>query len=502
MTPWPTRGVGLLVLTLLAAAGACGLMTDRAAARSGQAAAPANASELNLTKTICGAAGPLSNVGGIGCGGLAGGGALIEGGKQLITGNVGGAASTAVGAGAGTLASAGATIGLAAIGASVVGAAADVLHQTAAALGSTTAPQLQSTWFSATYWRMAAIATMLTLPFLFAATVQAALRSDVALLTRAALGYLPLAMLSIAIAAPLTTLLLAASDELSGLISAAAANESTHVLAYAGVLLGGLTALDQSPFLALLLGMFAIIAAFALWIELLLREAAVYVVVLMLPLAFAALAWPARRIWAVRGVEILVALILSKFAIVAVLSLGGAAIAASVGHQDVSGLMAGIVLIMLAALSPWALLRFVPLAEVAAGAAGALRGEVRSHAASADRAISRATGGDDWVPRTIAWMTGQARHREPDAGGPSQPLDPSAPGAPPSGGPDAPPSGPADAPPSAAADTPPSGAPTPPTSPPPEPPAAAVNPPWKEHPALELGPNFRDSRVWPHPDAE
>ena len=63
-----------------------------------------------------------------------------------------------------------------------------------------------------------------------------------------------------------------------------------------------------------------------LWIELLIREAAVYVIVLMLPLFFAAMVWPARRVWAVRAVEMLVALILSKFAIVAVLSLGGAAL--------------------------------------------------------------------------------------------------------------------------------------------------------------------------------
>ena len=59
------------------------------------------------------------------------------------------------------------------------------------------------------------------------------------------------------------------------------------------------------------------------------REAAVYVIVLMLPLAFAAMVWPARRIWAIRAIELLVALILSKFAIVAVLSLGGAALFAA-----------------------------------------------------------------------------------------------------------------------------------------------------------------------------
>ena len=53
----------------------------------------------------------------------------------------------------------------------------------------------------------------------------------------------------------------------------------------------------------------------------------------MLPLAFAALVWPARRIWAIRAVEVLVALILSKFVIVAVLSLGGAALGAQLADQ-------------------------------------------------------------------------------------------------------------------------------------------------------------------------
>ena len=75
---------------------------------------------------------------------------------------------------------------------------------------------------------------MLTLPFLFAAAVQALIRSDLGLLVRAAFGYLPLAMLAVAIAAPVTMLLLAASDEMCGLVSSAAGNASAHFLAHAG----------------------------------------------------------------------------------------------------------------------------------------------------------------------------------------------------------------------------------------------------------------------------
>ena len=94
-----------------------------------------------------------------------------------------------------------------------------------------------------------------------------------------------------------------------------------------------------------------------------------YVVVLMLPLAFAALVWPARRVWAIRAVELLVALILSKFAIVAVLSLGGAAL----GHTafpSAAEMLGGATLVMLAAFAPWALLRLLPLHELTSGSAG------------------------------------------------------------------------------------------------------------------------------------
>ena len=68
---------------------------------------------------------------------------------------------------------------------------------------------------------MAAIAALLTLPFLFAAAIQAIIRSDLALLARAALGYLPLAMFAIAVAAPVTMLLLAGSDEMSAIVASA-----------------------------------------------------------------------------------------------------------------------------------------------------------------------------------------------------------------------------------------------------------------------------------------
>jgi hypothetical protein len=350
-----------------------------------------------------------AGLGGAGLGGAGLGGAGL-GGAGLGGAGLGGAAQTLV-------SSTGTAIG-AEIDAWVLGSAQGLLDDTATALGDTTAPQLRTTWFSSTYWRMAAIATVLTMPFLFAAAVQAVIRSDLALLARATFGLLPLAMLGIAIAAPLTMLLLAASDQMSGFISSAAGDASAHFLAKAGVVIGGLDAAAGSPFLALLVGLFMIGAAFALWIELLMREAAVYVIVLMLPLAFAAMVWPARRIWAVRAVELLVALILSKFAIVAVLSLGGAAISSGADDGSVSTVMTGAVLILLAAFAPWALLRLIPLAEIASGAVGTFRSEV----GRANPVAAAARAADEWSSIATAAMRRDAQKAGGPDPGPPAPL--------------------------------------------------------------------------------
>jgi len=139
------------------------------------------------------------------------------------------------------------------------------------------------------------------------------------------------------------------------------------------------------------------------------------VIVLMLPLVFAALVWPARRIWALRTVELLIALILSKCAIVAVLALGGAAMSQSVGHS-VTGFLAGIVLVVLAAFAPWALVRLMPLSELASGAAGSLRPEARALRGSALAADTGAHMGADWAVGLTSRMQRQLQETSASAG--------------------------------------------------------------------------------------
>jgi hypothetical protein len=174
-------------------------------------------------------------------------------------------------------------------------------------------------------------------------------------------------------------LLLAATDELSAGLEAVAGNGLTHFLTGTTALVaGGLTLLD--PFFAVMAGGLVVAAGGALWVEMLIREVAVYVVVALLPIVFAGMVWPARRVWAIRAVEVLIALILSKVVIVAVLALGGAALE----HAGVSGLtrlLGGLALVILGAFSPWLLLRLIPLAEVASAAVGHVRGHVHATAA-------------------------------------------------------------------------------------------------------------------------
>jgi hypothetical protein len=365
------------------------------------AMAPDAGAKLNPLKPICGAAKLASGVAGRACGVLQAPGKVLSAGKKLLKGHVGSAVTTLLGGGAST---AGAAVGLAALGAWVVGGARFALDETAKVIGQTTSPQLGGAWFSSTYWRMGGIAALLTMPFLFAAAAQAVIRADLALLARAALGYLPLALVAVGIAAPLTMLLLAASDQLSAVVASAAGGDGTRFLVKAGGIAGTLAVFKASPFLAFMVGLLAAAGALVLWLELLMREAAVYVVVLMLPLAFAAMVWPSRRVWASRAIELLVALILAKFAIVSVLSLGGAAL----GHRGGSGIvgaLAGAVLVLMGAFAPWALLRLLPVTELASHAAGPLRAEGRASRMSAEESVNAWAGaGADWAGGVTAAM--------------------------------------------------------------------------------------------------
>jgi hypothetical protein len=113
-------------------------------------------------------------------------------------------------------------------------------------------------------------------------------------------------------------------------------------------------------------GLIAAVGAFFVWIELLIRSAAIYVAVLFLPFTFVAMIWPHTARWCRRLLELLFAIVFAKFVIVAIMALAAAGMGQSRSDDAFQGVLAGGALMLLAAFSPFVLLRLIPLAEAAA----------------------------------------------------------------------------------------------------------------------------------------
>jgi type IV secretion system protein TrbL len=279
-----------------------------------------------------------------------------------------------------------------------------LLGQIGTFMDATTTVDLGASWFTSHYQTMAGLAGVVIVPMLLLGVMQAIHRQSASMLIRSVALNVPLALLLTAVAVKLVQLGLALTDAMSATVAHGAGLDSAHffgstVTALSGPTTGG----PVTPTFVVLLGGLAVVfGAFLLWVELLIRSAAVYVAVLFLPLALASLAWPAIAHWCRRLVDTLAALILGKFVIVSVLSLAVGALAGGSGstpagstgagageHGSFSDVLGGAALLMLAAFAPWALFRLLPFLE--AGAVSHLEGAGR-------RTLQAATG----PPKSLA----------------------------------------------------------------------------------------------------
>jgi hypothetical protein len=292
-----------------------------------------------------------------------------------------------------------------------------LLSQIGHVLVSTTTIDIGASWFHQHYAEMTVLAGVVVLPLLLVSTMQAVYRQNAGQLIRAFFVQLPLALLLGVVAIQIVVLCLSATDAMCTAVAGGSGSDVTALLA--GVSNGMVAALGDptmATFVLLLVGLLVAVAAFVLWLELLVRAAAVYVAVLFLPLALATLVWPSVSHWCRRLVETLAALILSKFVIVATLSLAASAV--SSGTADTAGtagsgagsggagsgfaaVLAGGALLVLSTFVPFAILRLIPIVE--AGAVGHLEG-------ARQRGMAPVTA----VPRTAASFAlkeGTAAHR-------------------------------------------------------------------------------------------
>ncbi len=255
-------------------------------------------------------------------------------------------------------------------------------------LRSSVRPNVEAVWFAgpdSPYATVRNIAGVLLVGFVFLGILQGLLHGDTAGMLRRMAGGLPAAIAGMVVMTIMVGRLVELTDALSNAVLANSGSQALHFLSGYGVVVTTAT----GGFAAVVLGLVAVIAALLLWIELLVRSALVYLLVAISPLGFAATLWPSARGFLRKTIEILLAVIVSKFVICVALAIGVAALSGageagngysvpgSVG-ASIGTLFVGAVLLGLAAFSPFLVLKLVPLAEGALLAQGISHGPARA----------------------------------------------------------------------------------------------------------------------------
>jgi hypothetical protein len=211
-----------------------------------------------------------------------------------------------------------------------------------------------------------------------AAVIGALARRDPMMMVQAFLVRTPLAFLLTGAAVMLSATAIAASDEMTAMVTGPGMSGDTFAFMHnlADSFTSATTTGNPTPlFLVTIAAIFTVMAGLVMFLELLLRSGVIYIVLLFMPLALAATVWPGAQRWAKRLAETLVAAIVSKFVIVTVISLAAGALAADTtpaggggrGAGDGIGtLLTGVILLGLAAFAPYKLFRMLPAMESAA----------------------------------------------------------------------------------------------------------------------------------------
>lgn len=222
-------------------------------------------------------------------------------------------------------------------------------------LGTSSRISLTDTAVGSNYRAMTAIAVVCLLPMIGLAVLTAILRADPGLLVRAVAGALPAAALLTAVGIQLTQ---TASDVVDGMSARLLVPHTGDGAVLAHAIPAALGATPVPVLIGLAVATAAMCAALAVWIELLVRAAAVEVAATFLPLVFAGIVWPVTARYARRLAEILVALIVSKLVIIGIVALG----LAELTGATIPGILAGTAMLGLAAFAPFLLLSLIPMA--------------------------------------------------------------------------------------------------------------------------------------------
>jgi hypothetical protein len=311
--------------------------------------------------------------------------------KAVCSSSGGGAASTLLKTATGALTAA-AVFDLAARW--VIGAANKVTGAVASLIVHSSSPELTAAWFSRSFAPMAALGAALALLVTLIALSSAAARRNPAALAATLHGVVR-AGLGTGLVIALTTMGLEIADEISADVIGAAHQSFWSQVAHAWGA-SGFGGFGSSA-LAMLMAIIEVIAGVIVWLELAVRNAAIYLAVLFFPVALAASIWPALTGWTNRLARLLLLFVILKPVTLIVLAFAGNAAMAGLSlsgsfASSAGTIIAAVTIFALAAMAPWALMLIVGADAESAAISAGFRAAA-GHAASDGAARLRSIGG-------------------------------------------------------------------------------------------------------------
>ena len=295
----------------------------------------------------------------------------------------------------------------------LAGASTWLVAHIAAVAGLDANPELSAAWLQEQARGFGGVLEATVVPLLLAATIGAVVRQDLKRLARIWAVGVPVSLVVGSAGIVLANYAMSVTDALTSVVTGKHGLDIAPALTH--LTIGGISSGAPALVMAALYSI-AIAGAVLVWLELLLRQSAIYIVMFFMPLALATYVWPASANVAKRADQILVALILSKLVIFTAISLGLAALS---GPSPIDQQFAGAGILLLASFTPFALMKLAPIVEVAAIAH--LEGMSRRPIHAAARAASTVTSPGSAVRSLLA-----ARSRAAPTDGPApvrpQPL--------------------------------------------------------------------------------
>lgn len=237
-----------------------------------------------------------------------------------------------------------------------------------AALDTTTMVDLTGNAYRGVYNLVFGIAVVLMLLMFLLQVIGGMLRGEPKSLVRGVVG-LGQGMVGSFVAVGLTATALEIVDRLALGVVAATGNTLEGMGERLAALVVGLaqvntTAPGVSAILTIVLGGLAVTAAALVWFTMLVRKALLLVAVVMAPIALSGLSWKATRGWFARWGSFVAALVVSKLVMVVVFLVGTAQASSPIdgGLGGVADPLAGIVVMFIAAFSPYMAYKFIAFA--------------------------------------------------------------------------------------------------------------------------------------------